>query len=129
MSRQEGLVRSEPQSLMQSDQRPEVTPACDVYENDEEVLVVADVPGVNTDGLEINLVNGELNIVARRDLAPGEGTLLGMEYRDCDYRRRFAVPGGIDAEKIDAKLEKGVLWLHLPKSQALKPRRIAVRAG
>lgn len=126
---QEGLVKSEPQSLVQSDQRPAVAPACDVYENDDEVLVVADVPGVTSDSLDINLDEGELSIVARRDVSPKEGTLLGVEYRDCDYRRRFAVPGGIDATKIAAELKHGVLWLHLPKSEALKPRQIAVRAG
>jgi len=129
MSRQEGLVRSEPQSLVQSDQRPAVAPACDVYENNDEVLVVADVPGVTAEDLNINLDKGELSIVARRNVSPKDGTFVGMEYRDCDYRRRFAVPGGIDADKISAELKDGVLWLHLPKSEALKPRQIAVRAG
>lgn len=129
MSRQEGLVRSEPQALVASDQRPAVAPPCDVYENDDEVLVVADVPGVTAEDLDISLDKGELSIVARRKVSPGDGTFIGMEYRDCDYRRRFAVPGGIDANKIAAELKDGVLWLHLPKSEALKPRQIAVRAG
>jgi HSP20 family molecular chaperone IbpA len=52
-----------------------------------------------------------------------------VEFRDCEYRRRFAVPGGIDAAKISAELKDGVLRLHLPKSDALKPRQIAVRSG
>jgi HSP20 family molecular chaperone IbpA len=129
MSRQEGLVRTERQSLVQSDQRPAVAPACDVYENNDEILVVADVPGVSAEDLDINLDKGELSIVARRNVSPKEGTFVGVEYRDCDYRRRFAVPGGIDAGKISAELKDGVLWLHLPKSEALKPRQIAVRAG
>jgi HSP20 family molecular chaperone IbpA len=129
MSRQEALVRRDPQSLVQSDQRPAVAPACDVYENNDEILVVADVPGVTADALNINLDKGELSIVARRDVSPKDGTFLGVEYRDCDYRRRFTVPGGIDASKISAELKDGVLWLHLPKSEALKPRQIAVRAG
>jgi HSP20 family molecular chaperone IbpA len=129
MSRQQGLVRTEPQSLVQSDQRPSVAPLCDVYENNEELLVVADVPGVTADALNINLDKGELSIFARRDVSPKDGTFLGVEYRDCDYRRRFAVPSGIDAAKISAELKDGVLWLHLPKSEAQKPRQIAVRAG
>lgn len=128
MTRQTGLVKSEPQSLTQSDQRPAVAPACDIYENNDEILVVADVPGITTDALKINLDKGELTIEARRDVAK-DGSFVGVEYRDCDFRRRFAVPGGIDAGKISAELKDGVLQLHLPKSESLKPRQIPVRAG
>jgi HSP20 family molecular chaperone IbpA len=129
MSRQEAIVRKETQSQVQADQRPAVVPACDIYESDDEVLVVADVPGVTAEGLEISLDKSELTIVARRDVSPKDGSFLGVEYRDCEYRRRFTVPGGIDANKVSAELKHGVLWLHLPKSDALKPRQIAVRAG
>jgi HSP20 family molecular chaperone IbpA len=129
MNREQALVRSEPQALAQSDQRPAVAPACDVYENNDEVLVVADVPGVTAEALNVNLDKGELTIAARRDISTKDETFLGVEYRDCEFRRRFAVPSGIDAGKISAELEDGVLWLHLPKSEALKPRQIAVRTG
>lgn len=129
MNREQALVRSEPQALAQSDQRPAVAPACDVYENDDEVLVVADVPGVTAEALDINLAQGELTIAARREVPTKDETFLGVEYRDCEFRRRFAVPGGIDAGKISAELRDGVLWLHLPKSDAFKPRQIAVRSG
>ena len=54
---------------------------------------------------------------------------MAQEYRDTDFRRSFAVPSGIDGAKIYAELKSGVLRLHLPKSEALKPREIAVRAG
>lgn len=64
MSRQEGLVRTERQSLVQSDQRPAVAPACDVYENNDEILVVADVPGVSAEDLDINLDKGESSLPA-----------------------------------------------------------------
>jgi HSP20 family protein len=129
MSRQNALVKNEPQVLVQSDQRPAVVPACDVYENRDEVLVIADVPGVTSDALDIHLEGGELTVAARREVSANDGSFIGIEYRDCDFRRRFAVPGGIDANKISAELKNGVLWLHLPKSEALKPRQIAVRAG
>lgn len=129
MSRQEGLVRSEPQSLVQPDQRQMIAPPCDVYENAEELLVVADLPGVASNALDINFDKGELTIYARRAEMPHQGTLLGSEFRGFDYRRRFAVPAGIDAGNIKAELKSGVLWLHLPKSEALKPRQISVKAG
>lgn len=129
MSHQTDIVKREPQSLVQSDLRPAITPACDIYESDDEILVVADVPGATADMLDINLEKGELTLEARREAPVQPGTFLGVEYRDCDFRRRFAVPGGIDADRISAELREGVLHLHLPKSEALKPRQIPVQAG
>jgi len=131
MSVQTGLVKSEQgSSLVQSDKRPTVTPACDVYESKDEILLVADVPGVAHDRLEVHLDEGELTITAHRDLSPrDQGSLVAGQYRSCDFRRRFALPGGIDASRISADLKEGVLRLHMPKSEALKPREIPVRAG
>ncbi len=129
MSHRTELVKSEPQSLVRSEQRPAVSPACDVYENDQEILVVADVPGVTADTLTVNLEGGELTVKAQRDAAIEGGTPIAAEYSGCEFHRRFAVPGGIDAGKISAQLKNGELWLHLPKSEAHKPRQIPVRAG
>jgi HSP20 family protein len=128
MARETGMVKQEPQSLVQSELRRAVIPACDIYENKEEVLLVADLPGVAPEALRINLDNDELTLEARRDLA-SEGTLLTAEYLACDYRRSFVVPSGIDASKIAAELKNGILHLHLPKSDEVKPRQISVRAG
>jgi HSP20 family protein len=129
MSRHSEIVKREPQSLVQSEQRPAASPVCDVYENNDELLVVAEVPGVTTDALEVNLENDELSVKARRDVSIEGGTPIATEYGACDFQRRFAVPGGIDAGKVSAELKNGELWLHLPKSEAHKPRQIAVRAG
>lgn len=128
-SEQQSLVQSNQQSLVRSNQRPTVLPACDIYENEDEILVVADVPGVTADTLDINLDRGELTLEARREISSQQGAYLGAEFRDCDFQRRFAVPGGIDADKISAELRDGVLHLHIPKSAALKPRQIPVQAG
>jgi HSP20 family protein len=129
MSRQTEIVKSEPQSLVQSSQRQVITPACDIYENEDEILVVADVPGVTADTLDINLEKGELSLEARRVDYGQQGAYVGVEFYDSDFRRRFAIPGGIDADRIRAELREGVLHLHLPKSEALKPRQIPVQAG
>jgi len=128
MSRQAVQMKTQPRSLVGSERRPTVAPACDVYENDEEILVIADVPGVTSDSLTINLEKSELTIAARRDVSKDQ-PFVTKEYRDCDFQRRFAVPGGIEEDKISADLKDGVLSVHLPKSEALKPRQIAVRAG
>lgn len=128
MAREAGLAKQEPQSLVQSDQRPTLAPACDIYENNDEILLVADLPGVAKDSLKIAMEKGELTLEARRDVA-SQGTYLGTEYRECDYRRRFTVPTGIDSSKINAELKDGVLRLHMPKSDVLRARQIAVKAG
>ena len=131
MSVQTGLVKSEQgPSLVQSDKRSTIAPACDVYESKDEILLVADVPGVATDQLEIHLDKSELTITAHRDLSHRDrGSYVAREYRACDFRRRFAVPSAIDASKISADLKDGILRLHMPKSEALKPRAVPVRSG
>ena len=112
----------------QVQERPWVTPRVDIYENDNELLLLADVPGVAKDGLMINLDKEQLTIEGHlEEASPDEA--LGREFTSFDYRRSFAVPVGIDAGKISADLKDGVLSLHLPKSEALKPRQIEVKAG
>lgn len=132
MSRQTELMKNESNeapSLVKSGERPTLVPACDVYENKDEILVIADLPGIEADALQINLEKGELVLEAHRDGAAKEGAFLGAEWGSCDFRRRFSIPRGIDASKISAALKDGVLHLHLPKSEVLKPRQIAVSAG
>jgi HSP20 family protein len=130
MARDTGLSRTpQTQSLVQSDQRATTTPPCDIYENKDEILLVADLPGVTADALTIHLDNGELSLQARREVNAQQTSVVAAEYRDADFQRRFAVPNGIDGAKIHAELKNGVLRLHLPKSEGIKPREITVRAG
>jgi HSP20 family protein len=109
-------------------QRMTVAPLVDVYENQDELLIVADVPGANKEGVNVHLDKGQLTIEARRP-DDSTGTPVAAEHRPADYFRIFAVPPGIDASKIDAKLQAGVLRLRLPKSESVKPRRIEVKSG
>lgn len=103
-------------------ERPAFAPPVDIFENKDEILILADVPGVVSEGLSINLDRDQLTIEARRPrAATGEEAL--------DYRRTFVVPHGVDPDKIDARIQNGVLRLSLPKPAALKPRQIEVKAG
>lgn len=109
-------------------ERNTVSPYVDVFENEHELLVIADLPGVSREDLEIRLDENELTIEARhRAAAPGNP--IRTEYRPSDFRRSFALPSGIDREAVDAQLADGVLRLKLPKEAALRPRRIEVRSG
>lgn len=103
----------------------EVAPHVDVYENDREYLVIADLPGVAAEGLSVGLEDQELSLDARR-AAPV--TVEGAHYL-LRYRRSFRIPATVDAAGIDASLAAGVLELRLPKSAAARPRRIEVRSA
>lgn len=107
-------------------ERLSVRPRVDVFENEHEYLVVADVPGIPKDAIEVQFEGGELRLEARRD-AKALGAPLAEEYRTADYRRAFAMPDGIDAEKIEAELKHGVLTVHLPKTAAKRPKRVEIR--
>lgn len=108
--------------------RPVVAPRVDIYENRQEFLLVADLPGVKSDDLQIQVENAELTLEATRQV-PAAGNEILSEQGYADYRRAFVLPQGIDREKIDAELKEGVLRLHLPKAEALRPRQIQVRSG
>ena len=109
-------------------ERPSVAPRCDIFENKDELLLVADLPGVTQETLKIHLDADQLSIEGRPSEEP-EGNVLQREFRLVDYRRSFLVPDMIDREKVSAELRNGVLHLHLPKSAAVKPRQIEVKAG
>lgn len=127
MSRTE-MTKAEPQSIREKEGHHYVAPAVDVYENPDEFLLRADLPGIEQEQLEINLADGELTVEASQSELEG-GTMLRFEAPACHYQRRFTVPNGVDAGRVSAELKNGVLELHLPKSEAIKPRKIAVRAG
>jgi HSP20 family protein len=107
-----------------------VAPAVDVFENDDELLIVADVPGTPGDGIDLRVENGTLRLEARR---PAERTeleaspALVREYEEVDYVTTFRIPAAIDAAGIDAQTKNGTLFVKLPKAAAAKSRKIAVR--
>jgi len=93
------------------DARRSIRPRVDVLENEAEYLIIADVPGVTKDAIDVHFAHGELRLEA------------------AEYVRAFAMPDGVDADKIDAELAHGVLRVHVPKSAAKRPRRIDIRAS
>jgi HSP20 family protein len=122
------LTKRQQGSAERVQQRAVVAPLVDVYENREELELFADVPGATADSIKVQLDQGQLTIEAKRSEEGSLGDALGTEWRSTDYYRVFTVSDEIDATKIDAKLSAGVLRVRLPKSEAVKPRRIAVKA-
>ncbi len=105
-------------------------PVVDIIERGDELLLLADVSGANAEGIDINYERGTLSIVARVEpRRSAEATYLLHEYGVGDFVRTFQIGEGIDSSKIRAEVKAGVLTLHLPKAEAAKTRKIAVRAG
>lgn len=107
-------------------QNGRLVPLANILETEDGYVVEAEMPGVGKDGLDVTVENGELVIVGHRSAGALPGTTLYREKRGLDYRRVFEMDSSIDTGKIVAKIEQGVLKLHLPKSEAVKPHRIAV---
>jgi HSP20 family molecular chaperone IbpA len=109
-------------------QMPVVTPEVDIFENDGEILLHADMPGVCKEDIAINIDNGKMTLSGVRRLSTA-GAATWREFGEIEFRRTFSVPQSIDIEKVHAELKDGVLRLHLPKSEAAKPRQIEIKAG
>ena len=103
-----------------------VAPAASVVEASDGYTLEVEMPGVNKEGLEISIENNELTVLGRRSLPEVEGTLIHRELRQENYRRTFELDPSIDADKISAKIDQGVVTLTLPKAEHIKPRKITV---
>ncbi len=107
----------------------EFAPAVDIYDRGEEIVLVADMPGVPSEGTEVHLDRGALSIRGRVSQEPPAGRWTLQEFRVGDYVRTFTVSEDIDPAGIAAELKSGVLTLRLPKAAEKKPRKIEVRTA
>ena len=108
---------------------PRFVPAVDIFETTDEYVVMAEMPGCDPEGIDVQFDNGELTIYGR--VSPRELPRSGWLAREVelgDYARTFNVTDSINTEKISADYEHGILTLRLPKVETAKPRRIEVRA-
>ena len=106
------------------------TPAVDIFETDKEITLLADMPGVKAGNLTIDLRDNILTLSA--DVPPVENADeedILVEYETGKYYRQFTLGELINQEKIDAKLNDGVLRLKLPKVEKATPKRIVVKTG
>jgi HSP20 family molecular chaperone IbpA len=103
-----------------------LTPLANILETNDGYVLEAEMPGVNKEGLEITVENGELTILGHRATVEAKGREVYRESRAFDYRRTFELDPSIDTAKVTAHIEQGVLTLHLPKAESVKPRKITV---
>lgn len=107
---------------------PMFSPNVDILESADELTLVADMPGVTPDGIDIQYEQGELIIRGRVTPRGEQRTLLLNEYGVGDFHRVFQLGEGVDNDRITAEIAGGVLTVHLPKLERMKPRKIAVKS-
>ena len=105
-------------------------PAVDILERADELMIVADMPGVDAKTIDIRFENGMLTIHGRvNERTSANERVLMREYGVGDFRRAFEIGELIDSQRISAEYANGVLTLHLPKVAAARPRKIEVRTS
>lgn len=125
----EKQVERSPERVERTRSRRAVAPRTDIYETPQSILVVANMPGVKAEGVDIMLEKNVLTVEGNA----GEQERAGysLVYREClpaDYRRTFTLSTEIDRDGIQATVKDGVLRLVLPKAGPAKAKKIAVRA-
>ncbi len=106
------------------------TPAVDIFETEKEITLLADMPGVKAEDLNIDLHDNILTLDSevKSPEGPDEAYVI-REYRTGKYYRQFRLSQVIDQSKIDAAMKEGVLRLRLPKVETAKPRQIKVKVA
>jgi HSP20 family molecular chaperone IbpA len=102
-----------------------IAPPVDIYETEKEFVILADIPGVGSDGLEVTAERDTLTIRGRVDRPAEEPDY--QEFELGEYRRTFALTEDLDVSAVTATLKDGVLRLDIPKSPRLQPKKIPVR--
>ncbi len=104
------------------------SPAVDIKEEDNQFLLIADIPGVDPKNIDIHMENGILTIKGERnsELKTEHEGFKRIERKHGIFYRRFTMPEGVNPEGIDAKSDNGVLTVSIPKQEAVKPRKITV---
>lgn len=119
-----------PARAERAEQAPVFTPRVDIRESKTDVLLVADMPGVDESSVTIDLEGSELTIRGRFMPTPPDGyALTYQEYGSGDYERTFTLGDTIDRNGIQAVVKDGVLRLTLPKAKEAEPKRIVVKTG
>ncbi len=111
-------------------QRPVFLPPADIYETKDSIVVLAEMPAVSSEGVDISLERRVLTIRGRSAASEPAGyQRVYNEYAEGDYERVFTLSENIDRDRIEATLKDGVLQLVLPKAEAAKARKIELKSS
>ena len=118
------------QQQAQQAQQRYVVPPVDVFENESSITLLADLPGVTREHLQVRVDGDNLVLEAVASTAgPQDMELVYGELQSPAYRRQFTLSRELDTQRIDAQLRDGVLRLTIPKAEEARPRRIQVQVG
>ena len=118
-----------PQGTERTRERPLYAPRVDIVETEDALEILADMPGITRESVEVTLEQRVLSIRGRADIPLPEGLApLYLEYEPGDYERSFALSDAVDPGGIEARVRGGVLHLRLPKAGPAKRQRIEVKA-
>ncbi|MGQ0636513.1 MAG: Hsp20/alpha crystallin family protein [Planctomycetaceae bacterium] len=123
------LVAAAPIDAGPPAERVYFTPPIDIYDSPEGLVLIADLPGVSTPTLELQVQDNKLTLLGRvPPSAPGGARLIHKEYDEGDFVRSFILSDEVDHERISARLHNGVLEIVLPRAAKAAPRRIEVNS-
>lgn len=126
VSQSEREPQQAPQGQQNEQTRFYTTPLVNIQATKDGYELIAEMPGVSKDGVEITVENGQLAIVGHRRPPQVNGRRIYRERREHDFRRVYELDPSLDASRVSARIDQGVLTVTLPKAEAVKPRRINV---
>src|SRR5215470_14120355 len=130
ISRTEQRVPQTSETAARAASRPVFIPPADICETRDNIVVLAEMPGVGPDGVDITLERRMLTVRGRHAGSEHTGyPRVYNEYTDGDYERVFTLSENIDRDRIEATLKDGVLQLVLPKAEAAKARKIELKSS
>lgn len=106
-------------------------PSVDIYDEKEQIVLTAELPGIEQEAVEVNIENNILTLSGKRELEKEEtrDNYTRIERHYGDFTRSFNLPNTVDQDKIEASMEKGVLKVVLPKSEQAKSKQIEVKSN
>jgi HSP20 family protein len=126
----ERVRAQQPEGSERTRERPLYAPRVDIVETEDALEILADMPGVTKDSVEVTLEQRVLSIRGRADVSvPESFAPLYLEYQPGDYERSFTLSDAVDPAGIEARVRGGVLHLRLPKAGSAKRQRIEVKAA
>jgi HSP20 family protein len=108
---------------------PVYVPPVDIYESPDAIVILADMPGVAPEGVDVDLRDNQLTLTGKVVLEESKERMLLQEYGVGDFYRQFTLSSRIDQGKIEANMKEGVLVLTLPKAEVAKPKKITVKTS
>lgn len=115
-------------SIATRDETRYIVPPVDIYETDEALMVVADLPGVGKDGVDVQVEDNILTIKGKANYSAPPNP-IHKEFEIQGYYRQFQLSDEVDQERISAESKNGVLTIRLPKAEKSKPKQIRVKLG